>query len=197
MFANLYKTGQNPLMNLKHRVIFRGVQTGTFAAAAVGQVLALDVALQSADTTSGYNPTAGTSKGNSATATNGPGGVSLQPPDLMWSSAVEPAAESDTVLQVYCVVTDLFDGAGATGTEIEVQSLGRVQVKCASATYVIGSAVMMSATEANRELVAYAAGTTDGQRPLGIVEVGGTTVVTMQVAFNGWAGLGPSQATTN
>lgn len=196
MFQRFQMNG-SPFETIKKRVVFRGVTTGSFAVAAVGQVLALDTTLASADTTSGYNPTAGTSKGNSATATNGPGGVSLQPIDLIYSSAVEPLGESATAGQIYCVVTDLLDGAGATGTEIEVVIQGRVQAKVASATYVIGSLLMMSATETNRELVALAVTTNAGQRMLAMVETGGTTIVSATVQFFGFGGLLAQNAIAN
>ena len=99
--------------------------------------------------------------------------------------------------QVYCVVTNLLGGAGATGTELEVLLCGVVDVNTASATYTVGDTLMMSATEANRNLVAFTAGTTDGQRPLAKVITGGTSVTSCRVLFNGFAGLFPSQATTN
>lgn len=196
MFTALLNKG-SPFQTIRKRVIFRGVTTGSFAAAAVGQVLALDTTLASADTTSGYNPTAGTSKGNSATATAGPGGASLQPIDLLYDSAVEPLGESATAGQIYCVVTDLLGGAGATGTEIEVCIQGRCNVKVASATYVVGALMMMSATETNRELVAYAVTTNAGQRPIAMIETGGTTVVTAVVQFFGFAGLLSQSAIAN
>lgn len=196
MFQSLTKAG-SPFQTIKQRVVFRGVTTGSFAAAAVGQVLALDTTLASADTTSGYQPTAGTSKGNSATATVGPGGATLQPIDLLYTSAVEPIGESATAGQIYCVVTDLLGGAGATGTTIEVCIQGRCQAKVASATYVVGSLLMMSATETNRELVALAVTTNAGQRTLAMVEVGGTTVVTATVQFFGFAGLLAQNAIAN
>ena len=57
-------TGPGPFFaNVLRRAIFRGVTTGSFAAAAVGQVLAFDMALQSADTTSGYLPHRGHQQG--------------------------------------------------------------------------------------------------------------------------------------
>lgn len=187
----------SPVKNVYKRVIFRGVTTGSFAAAVVGQVLALDTTLASADTTSGYQPTPGTSKANSATATAGPGGATQQPIDLMYDSAVEPLGESATAGQVYCIVTDLLGGAGATGTEILVLIQGRANVKVASATYVVGSLLMMSATETNRELVALAVTTNPGQRALAIVETGGTTVVTAVVSFFGYGGVLAQNAIAN
>ena len=187
----------SPVKNVDKRVIFRGVTTGSFAAAVVGQVLALDTTLASTDTTSGYQPTPGTSTGNSATATAGPGGASQQPIDLMYDSAVEPKGESATVGQIYCVVTDLLNGAGATGTEIQVRIQGRVNVKVASATYVVGSLLMMSATETNRELVALAVTTNAGQRAVAMVETGGTTITSATVLFNGFAGLLAQNAIAN
>lgn len=184
--------------NITRRAIFRGVTTGSFAVAAVGQVLAFDMALQSADTTSGYQPTPGTSKGNSATATTGLGGASVQPADLIFQSVVEPSGESDTVHQVYCVCTNLLGHAGVSGGEIEVMLFGVCDVNTASATYTVGDSLMMSATEANRNLIAFAAGTTDGQRPLAKVITGGTSVTSCRVLFyGGLSGLLPSQATTN
>lgn len=197
MFFNI--TGNGPLFQtMKRRAIFRGVQAGSFAVAAVGQILAFDWALQSADTTSGYNPTPGTSKGNSATATVGLGGISTEPADLIWQSVVEPAAESDVVGNAYCIVTNLFQGAGATGTEIEVCPFGIVQANVASATYTRGDLLMMSATEANRNMLALTASTPDGQRPIARVITGGTSVTTATVMF--WGGIGgmlAGQAITN
>lgn len=196
MFQALQKNG-SPFQTLKARVTFRGVTTGSFAAAVVGQVLAFDTTLASADTTSGYQPTPGTSTGNSVTATTGPGGVSLQPIDLLYSSVVEPKGESATVGQIYCVVTNLLGGAGATGTTIEVCYQGRCAAKCASATYTVGQALMMSATEANRELVAFAVSTTAGQRPIAMVEVGGTSVVSCTIQLFGFGGLFSQAAIAN
>lgn len=197
MFQALNKAGGSPFQTLTTKAIFRGVTTGSFAAAVVGQVLAFDTTLASADTTSGYNPTAGTSKGNSAAATAGPGGSLLQPIELIYSSVVEPLGESATAGQIYCVVTNLLGGAGATGTVIEVAYQGRVAAKCASATYVPGSLLMMSATETNRELVAFAVTTNAGQRPIAMVEVGGTTVVSCTVQLFGFAGLLSQAAIAN
>jgi len=187
----------SPFRNVDKRVIFRGVTTGSFAAAAVGQVLALDTTLASADTTSGYQPTPGTSKGSSATATAGPGGASQQPIDLMYDSAVEPIGESATAGQIYCVVTDLLGGAGATGTEIMVRIQGRVAVNTASATYAPGALLMMSATETNRNLVALAVTTNAGQRAIAMVETGGTSVTSCTVSFFGAGGLLAQNAIAN
>ena len=187
----------NPFETVKLRVVFRGVTTGSFAAAVVGQVLAFDTTLASADTTSGYQPTPGTSTGNSVTATTGAGGVTLQPTDLMWNSVVEPKGESATVGQVYCVVTDLLGGAGATGTEIEVCIQGQVSVKTASATYTPGQLLMMDATETNRGLLAFAVTTNAGQRPIAMVQTGGSSVTSCTVFFFGWAGLFSQSAIAN
>lgn len=196
-FKNFSDKGA-PYTNIKRRVTFRGVTTGSFAAAVVGQILALDTTLASADTTAGYQPTPGTSTGNSVTATTGVGGATLQPIDLMWSSAVEPKGESDTAGQVYCLVTDLLDGAGAANTEIEVLIQGRsTNCKVASDAYTPGQLLMMSATETTRELIAFAAGTTNGQRAIAMVEIGGAAITSATVFFFGWGGLLSSQATTN
>lgn len=196
MFQALQKNG-SPFQTLKCRATFRGVTTGSFAAAVVGQVLAFDTTLASADTTSGYQPTPGTSKGNSATATTGPGGVTLQPIDLLYTSVVEPIGESATAGQIYCVVTDLLGGAGATGTTVEVCYQGRCAIKVASATYVVGSLLMMDATETNRGMVALAVTTTAGQRPLAMVETGGTSVTSVTAQLFGFGGLLSQSAIAN
>lgn len=187
-----------PYTEIDHVVINR-----SDTAVAVNDVMAIDFTLSSSSTTGGYSSatdgsgTLGSSTGSSAISGFGPFGEVLAKPDLNWSGIITPLGESDTVLQPYCVVTDLLGGTGAVGTKCKVRLYGRCVAKTASATLAPGAGLMMSATESNRELVAYTAGTTDGQRPIAIVEIGGTSVTSATVFFNGFAGLAVSQATTN
>jgi len=185
MFFN-YTTVGPLFVPWKRQVVVRHA-----TAVAVNDVMALDSTLASSSTTSGYSAsesgggTLGAATGSSAISGYYQGNWILKP-DLGYTGIITPLGESDTAGQHYCVVTSLLGGTGADGTLVEVTLLGRCVVKVASATLTPGQLLMMSTTEANRELIAAATGT--GSRPLAVVEIGGSSVTTATVNFFG--GLG-------
>lgn len=187
-----------PYTEIDHVVINR-----SDTAVAVNDVMAIDFTLSSSSTTGGYSSatdgsgTLGSSTGSSAISGFGPFGEVLAKPDLNWSGIITPLGESATAVQPYCVVVDLLGGTGAVGTKCKVRIYGRCVVATATATYAPGAALMMSTTETARNLVAYAVSTTAGQRPIAYVEIGGTSVATATVFFNGLNGLLPQTAIAN
>jgi hypothetical protein len=88
---------------------------------------------------------------------------------------------------IYCIVTDLLDGAGADNTQIEVTLQGVVTAAVASAAYTNGQLLIPTGTDANRELIAHADAA--GNRPIATVVGGAGTVESLTVLFYGWGGI--------
>ena len=155
MFISNTRPGQQPLENIKRRVMNRAGAT----ALVVGDVLSFDLDVSAAETA----------------ALTGVGGNTLSTLlSAMFSNVVEVGAAPDNAWIV--VVTDLLDGAGADNTEIEVQFVGEVQAKIggtdwSTALTSAGVALMADTTGANRRLVAAADGANRGKVGLIVEDV--------------------------
>jgi hypothetical protein len=170
-FANLIKGGLNDAVpTVKWRVRNRGGAT----AVAIGDIMAFDL-------TAGQSETA---------AGEGPGGLTGLPvDDAVWLNIIDPTVPAALLGNVYCVVTDLLDGAGADNTEVVVTVQGAVNAKChLNATRNL--ALTPAGTASLRELILIqdAAGVC---RPVAYARTAQDTSSTAALApviFFGWAG---------
>lgn len=147
MFISNTRPGQNPLENIKRRVMNRCGST----ALKIGDVVAFDLDA-SATETQNLKGVRGETVQTLATA--------------MFSNVVEVGAAP--VNAWVAVVVDLLDGDGADNTEVEVQLCGEVQAKVGgtnwSSSYAsCGVALMADTTGANRRLVAATDGANTGK----------------------------------
>ena len=178
MFKSHFKAG-NPFQNIRLRAINRTDTTVT-----VGQVQILNFNLDAPTVTGGeLGGGPGTPTGTGTLAAP----IPYPTEDGMFCNIDGPTAPAQSVQQMYVVVTDLLDGAGASNTEVEVCLQGVVTVDAVSAAYTIGQNLMPATNvESTFEVAAYAAG--DGNRPVAIsmTEATATSLSVIWFGWNGW-----------
>jgi hypothetical protein len=165
MFTNLKQYG-NPFQNVTLRVAVREATAVT-----VGQLMAFDTRSSVAETGNGDSPV-------------DTGVLSLN--NAIFSNIVDPFVSSGVTGGIYCVVTDLLDGAGAEDTQVEVTLQGVVEADAASAAYTVGQLLKNTGTDSNRELIAHA--DVAGGRPIAMCLEAATTETPL-VYFYGWGGI--------
>lgn len=171
-FANFNKGGANDVLpTIKWRVRNRCGAT----AVALGDLVCFDLTSSQSETTAG----------------EGPGSITGLPVnDAVWLNVIDPTVPATILGNVYAVVSDLLDNAGADNSEIVVTVQGYVTAAVNGTNFTRNQALSPAATTTLRQLILL----TDVAglcRPVAYIATpvdasGGET--TTVVAFFGWGG---------